>query len=236
MKKIIVYGDPHGCLDEFLELRNKIKPSSIDREIIIGDILDKGPNSIELLRFVRKNNIESIVGNHEDKYLRYKKHYDLFIEKGINIPMNFQEEKILIFNTLNQEDLSYLESLPYFIRIDNLTLVHGGVTNDMNLNKLSNKDIKMIIRLRYLQEDNKISHTAHKNAYNIRWAELYNGSNGVIVYGHESYDEVKYDNFAIGIDTGCVYGNKLSAIVISDSNDPMNSHEIIQVNSKISVY
>lgn len=36
MKKIIVYGDLHGCLDEFLELRNKIKPSSIDREIIIG--------------------------------------------------------------------------------------------------------------------------------------------------------------------------------------------------------
>lgn len=150
--------------------------------------------------------------------------------------MSLQEEKLSIFNALNQEDLSYLESLPYFIKIDNLTLVHGGLTNDMNLNNLSNKDIKTIIRLRYLQEDNKISHTSHKNAYNTRWAELYNGNNGVIVYGHEVYDEIEYDKFAIGIDTGCVYGNKLSAIVIYDSNDPMNNHEIIQVNSKTSAF
>jgi len=118
------------------------------------------------------------------------------------------------------------------MKINNLTLVHGGLTNKIDLDNLSNKDKKVILRLRYLQEDNVISHTAHKNIYNKHWANLYNGNQGVIIYGHEVYDEVKYDQFAIGIYTGCVYGNKLTALVVFDTNNVLNNHDIVQINSK----
>lgn len=230
--KVIVYGDLHGCLDEFKELRKKINPSSHDREIVVGDILDKGPYSKELVRFLRENKIESIVGNHEDKYLRYKRHHENFLATGKEIPMKFGEVKLAMYNSLDEDDFDYLKSLPYIIKIDNLSIVHGGVTNKMDLDNLTNKNIKMIIRLRYLQEDNKMSHTAHKNIYNIRWAELYDGNSGIVIYGHEVFKEVHYDKFAIGLDTGCVYGNKLSALVISNTKDPMNNHNVVQVNAK----
>ena len=230
--KIIIYGDLHGCLDEFLALRNKINPSLDDREIIIGDILDKGPFSIELLGFLRENGIESIMGNHEDKYLRYKKHYDAFVERGIEIPMGFSDEKLAIFNSLTEEDFEYLKSLPYYKKIDNLTLVHGGITNNMDLDNLSNKNLKILLRLRFLQEDNIMSHTAHKNQYNVRWSELYDGNQGIVIYGHEAYENVRYDKYAIGIDTGCVYGNILSAIVVTDTRNPMENHKIVQLDAK----
>ena len=78
MSKTIIYGDLHGCLYKFKTLREKIKPTAADREIVTGDFLDKGPCSNELLTYLQVNNIESIPGNHENKYIRYKKHHVAF--------------------------------------------------------------------------------------------------------------------------------------------------------------
>ena len=49
MKRVIIYGDIHGCLDEFVELRKKIGVKKEDIEISTGDFLNKGPNSVKTL-------------------------------------------------------------------------------------------------------------------------------------------------------------------------------------------
>ena len=74
MNKLIIYGDIHGCYDEFLFLRNKINPKKDDIEVCVGDIITKGKNSIKTLEFIIENNIQSVLGNHEDKLLRYLNH------------------------------------------------------------------------------------------------------------------------------------------------------------------
>ncbi len=233
--KIIIYGDLHGCLAEFKALRAKVNPSSTDREIIVGDIIDRGPKSNELFCYVRENNIESLLGNHEYKYLRYKKHNDKFLETGKKIPMELSEEKLAVFNGFVSEDLEYLEKFPYFIKIDNLTIVHAGVTNNINLDTAKKKDLEKLLWIRYLKDDNIPLSLGKEDETSKFWSEYYDGSEGFIVYGHEPFKEARVDKYSLGIDTGCVYGNKLSACVISDAKDPKNNYEIIQIDSKVKI-
>ena len=64
MNKLIVYGDIHGCFNELEELRNSLNIQSNDAEVCVGDILTKGKDSIKTLRYIQKNNILSVLGNH----------------------------------------------------------------------------------------------------------------------------------------------------------------------------
>ena len=231
--KIIIYGDLHGCLDEFIALREKIQPSPDDREIVIGDILDRGPHSNELFRYVRENGIESILGNHEYKYLRYKKHNDKFIETGKKNPMKFDENKLKIFNGFDAGDLGFLESLPFFIKIDKLTLLHAGILNYIDLESAQKKDLEKLLWIRYLKDESTPLALGTEDESSTFWSELYDGKQGIIIYGHEPFKEVKVDTYSLGIDTGCVYGNKLSACIIPDSKNPKGDYEIIEIKSGV---
>lgn len=64
------------------------------------------------------------------------------------------------------------------------------------------------------------------------WSEWYDGNQGIIVYGHEAFSDVKIDRFSFGIDTGCVYGNKLTALIIFDTKNPLYNYDIVQLRAK----
>jgi len=230
--KVIVYGDLHGCLDEFIALREKINPSSDDREIVIGDILDRGPKSNELFTYVREQQIESIIGNHEYKYLRFYKHYEKFVATGKQNPMELSEEKMKIFKSFDEADLLFLENLPFFIKIGKLTLLHAGILNRIDLENAKKKDLEYLLWVRYLKEDNVPLSLGKEDETSSYWSELYDGHEGIVLYGHEPFEEVRVDRYSLGIDTGCVYGNKLTACIITDTNNPLSNYEIISVKSK----
>ena len=228
---IVIYGDLHGCLDEFKALRTKVNPSNNDKEIVIGDILDKGPFSNELLTYIQKNNISSILGNHEYKYLRYKKHQDSFLETGKKIPMQLEPEEIEIFNTLTAKDFEYLDTLPFFIKIDNLTLVHAGLTNKIDLDTSNIKDLKKTLWIRTLDNNEKTLSLSDDYPAAKYWSQYYDGKQGIVVYGHQPFNEVKVDTYSFGIDTGCVYGNKLTALIIYNTKNPKEDYKIIDTQS-----
>ncbi len=220
--RTIIYGDIHGCLEEFVQLRSKIGITIGDREISVGDILDRGPYSNEVVRYARENNIELILGNHEDKYVRYKK----------DNPVTFDAEKQKIFANLSAKDIEYLQNAPFFLKIDNLTILHAGITNKIDLQTASSKQLKQLIRIRHLNKEQKMLSLEQQTEIHSFWSEVYNGEQGIIVYGHEAFDDVKIDNYSFGIDTGCVYGNKLTALIIQDTAKPMQNYEIVQVNAQ----
>jgi len=64
------------------------------------------------------------------------------------------------------------------------------------------------------------------------WSEYYNGNQGIIVYGHNVFNEVRFDKYSIGIDTSCVYGGKLTALIISDTSNPLENHKITSTQAK----
>lgn len=209
MNSLIIYGDIHGCYDEFVSLRNQINPQKGDIEVCVGDIITKGKDSIKTLEFIIENGIKSVLGNHEDKIIRYLNHQ----KSNKKNPIILDDDEQNIVDNLTEKHIQFLANLPLFLRFESITILHGGLQNYMNLNNLSKKDKQKILRLRYLDENYDFIAYGKENEKSIFWADAYDGNQGFIVYGHQWFKEAKKSNFAIGIDTGCVYGNKLSAIV-----------------------
>lgn len=230
MRRIIIYGDIEGCLKEFISLRKKIKPQHYDREIVVGDILDKGPYSNLLLKYIIKNNIESVMGNHEYKYVRYH-NFNLNKQQKDKNPINLTSEQLAIYNNLSKKDIFFISNLPFYIKINNLTILHAGIINNIKLESATKKELEKILWIRKLDENQKLISLIDESLNYKFWSEYYDGNQGFIIYGHSVLNEVKYDKNSIGIDTSCVYGNKLTACIIHNTENPMDRIEIIQVNA-----
>lgn len=100
-------GDLHGCYDELMKLLNYVRfDPQFDRLFATGDLIDRGPKSVECLELLSKPWFFSVLGNHED----------LLIEKIQDI----ENDKI---SHLNIEDMNYINSLsPYMNTIYNMSL------------------------------------------------------------------------------------------------------------------
>jgi len=212
--RLIIYGDIHGCYDELISLRKKINPQDNDIEVCVGDIITKGKDSIKTLDFIIENNIKSVLGNHEDKIIRYLNHK----KSNKKNPIVLDEDEQNIVDNLSQTHKEFLENLSLFMRFGDIMIVHGGVQNHMNLDDLAKKDYQKILRMRYLDQDGNYLTLGQENENSLFWADVYDGNQGFVVYGHQWFKEAKIDKFAIGVDTGCVYGNKLSAVIFKDNN------------------
>ncbi len=229
--RTIIYGDIHGCLDEFKILRRELNICDTDREISVGDLLDRGPYSNDTLTYARENNIELVMGNHEYKYVRYKKHSDTEDKTEKKNPMSLNENKLSIYENISKEDMTYLQEAPFYVKIDNTTIIHAGITNSIELENASKKELELLTRIRELDENDNMLHTKRKVFNSQFWSEVYDGNQGIIIYGHEVFSKVKIDRYSFGIDTGCVYGKKLSALVIFDTKDPMYNYDVVQVSA-----
>lgn len=65
-ERIFITSDPHGCYDKYLELIKKINLGENDRLIILGDVLDRGPKPISIIKdIMQRDNVELLMGNHE---------------------------------------------------------------------------------------------------------------------------------------------------------------------------
>jgi len=209
MSKLIIYGDVHGCYKSLKALRKEINPKKNDIEVCVGDVITKGENSIKVLDYLIKKNIKSVLGNHEDKLLRYLKHTKS--KKKNPIVLNDDEQEIV--SQLTKEHIKYLQNMPYFVKHKKITILHGGILNHFDLDNLSEREMQLVLRLRYLDKNCHYISYSKENNRSVFWADLYDGNQGYIVYGHRWTKEVQTSSHAIGIDTGCVYGNKLSAVV-----------------------
>ncbi|MDR2153354.1 MAG: metallophosphoesterase [Helicobacteraceae bacterium] len=217
MGRIVIYGDIHGCLDEWRKLRQKIGVGANDCEISVGDLFSKGPKPLETLKYARSEGIITIVGNHEEKLL------EIASAKKLGEPIESRAH-LEFFDKLSANDVAYLFASPRFLKIANLTIVHAGLTNSMCLDRLSEDQYSILTRLRYVGA----------GAMDYRfWSELYNGNQGFVVYGHTPR-EIRRDKHALGIDTGCVYGYKLSAAIFERRGERFDADavEIAQVDAK----
>ncbi len=227
MGRLIIYGDIHGCYQEFIDLRNKINPLEVDIETCVGDVITRGKDSIKILRYIQKNNIRSTIGNHENKIIRYLKHE----KSGIKNPIKLDQDERKIISELSVSDVNFMNSMPLFIKFGRITVLHAGVQNHFNLDSLSKEEKSKVLRLRYISKNYNFIPFGEEDGDSVFWSEVYNGRQGLIVYGHQVFEKVKIDKHSLGIDTGCVYGNKLSAVVFSDT-DNVEDYSIYSVNCK----
>jgi len=220
MKKsrVIIYGDIHGCLDEFIALRKKAKLTKNDIEICVGDILSKGKKDFETLQYIMKENILTIRGNNDDIFLRYKRELDAGnIIKSKNYAKTQQT-----LNKMGSEEFEFIQNMPFFHKIDNLTIIHGGLELRTNLETACEEELCLTTRIAYLNSQGEYIKEKNITPDCSLWADSYDAREGFIVYGHHVFDEPKESKYALGIDTGCVFGNKLTAVIFDMCDSRVN--------------
>ena len=132
-----VMSDIHGEYSLFLELLSKINFSDNDILYICGDIIEKGPDSIRLAKYIfSHNNIKVIRGNHEEDFLKYfhslmrdrEGDYDEVLER-LREYIGGDDAHLLDWDVVDS-----IEKLPYYIETEDFICVHAGVPLDENKN------------------------------------------------------------------------------------------------------
>jgi serine/threonine protein phosphatase 1 len=241
----IIIGDVHGCLDELKELISKLSINSTDTLYFIGDLIDRGPDSPGVVKYVHslatQNKLVLILGNHEEKFLRYviQKKFKKISIKNKSIIENFET----ILNKIDFEDIKFLSNsyINYNITSLNICLLHGGIPKnnriDLTFNNKyspellkSDKHFELIFKTRFLDKNGLFVSADNNDPNRVFWADLYDGRYGKVIFGHHamiSDNPFEFKN-AINVDTGCVFGGYLSACVINLNS----SYEFMSIKSK----
>jgi diadenosine tetraphosphatase ApaH/serine/threonine PP2A family protein phosphatase len=237
-KRKIIIGDIHGCLIELKLLLNKLDfDVQQDDLICVGDLVERGPDSKGVVRFVR-NNGRSVCGNHDYTLV---KHY---VRKKIDPKSTrvLSEDKQKVYDDLSIDDLEWLANLPkkLYFKEHNLLIIHAGVLPGIHpLQQAEN--IYMFCRFLH-RETHKQIHLNKDYSQPIGskfWTELYDNTID-IVYGHQVHnlsEPLIETNLCgahtYGIDTGCCFGGKLSALVVDNHS---GERYIEQVDAKQKYY
>ncbi|MCX7807289.1 MAG: metallophosphoesterase [Deltaproteobacteria bacterium] len=233
--RTIVIGDVHGCLEELDELLRLLSVRSSDRLVFVGDLLDRGPDPIGVLRRVRELGADCVLGNHEERHLRYARHEARrTIDPRYRNPMRpFPPKELAEHRSLSKDDLAWMARLPVLLEVmPGWIVVHGGLEPGRSL---SEQIPTRVIRLRYVDAAGRFvaSDDPSRPPPGARpWATVWKGPYHVI-YGHEVHDlssprvdrNEKTHAECWGIDTGCCYGGKLTALILP-------TREIAQVQAK----
>jgi len=151
-------SDIHGAYDLFMELLRKISFSPRDEMIICGDIIDKGPDSVRLAKFVfEQPNMRCILGNHEYAFLKF---YWSLMQ---NASDNFDEilEKLRGYfpndgHLLDWETVDAFEAMPTYIEERDFICVHAGLPLDGEGYPLPLRDaeVEQLVNDRWFKEPN----------------------------------------------------------------------------------
>lgn len=206
MQPTIVVGDVHGCLDELQRLLAACGFHRGDRLVLAGDLVAKGPDSRGVLQLAREEGALAVVGNHDDHVLRVRA-----VSLGLAPPpaKGLRAEHQEVADALGPDDWAYLEALPPFLRLDAGTVVlHAGAVPGVPFEQQRREHLTT---MRSINDAGQPS----KKIEGRPWAAVWPGPEQ-IVFGHDAIRGLQRQRFATGLDTGCVYGRRLTALLLPE--------------------
>jgi serine/threonine protein phosphatase 1 len=215
--RVYAVGDIHGRLDLFEALIRSIeaddvhRPSACTTVILLGDLIDRGPESAGVVsrarEWAQRRDVRLIMGNHEEMFL------DSFTKAGVlrnfmrfggeetmlsyGIPQHALAEgdsdalQRLLAETVPEEDRDFLAGFEKMVRLGDYVFVHAGVHPDQPLDRQSGQDCRWI-------REPFLSHAGDFG--------------GVIVHGHTVTESPEIRANRIGIDTGAYMSGTLTAV------------------------
>ncbi len=220
-----IIGDIHGCADELQELlgdlgygvrlegSGDLRRADVDappgrRVIFVGDFVDRGPRSPDVLRIVmsmvEQGQAFAVPGNHDVKFLKWLRGSNVRLTHGLDRTVAQFEQESASFRERVQE---FLLGLPFHLWLEGgrLVVAHAGILEEM-IGRVTGPVREFCL---YGDTDGETDRTGLVVRYH--WAAHYRGQ-AAIVYGHTPVPEADWVNNTLCIDTGCVFGGKLTAL------------------------
>lgn len=207
--RTIAIGDIHGCYNELVSLIQDLKDSDkynpqTDRLIFLGDYIDRGDDSKKVIQYIRSlqtdnDNVIALKGNHELMCVDYcRKKGDNWLYNGCDNTIDSYKGDYQQFTN----DVEWMEQLPLYYEDEHFIYVHAGVDANKPLAEHSLYEL-LWVREPFIYSFDKFEKT--------------------VIFGHTPSISVMegikpYRTYAgnVGIDTGCVFGGRLTALVIED--------------------
>ena len=202
--RLIAIGDIHGCHLEFAELMERVAPTKDDQLILLGDLVNRGPDSCKVIDLAKQHHAISLLGNHELRLLNYRKTKN---------PDYLRETDGDTFSKLRPDDWSYLEAMPltHYAEALNTVFVHGGFLPTEPWQK---QPASVVTRIQVIDGEGKPRKRADAPD-SPAWADLWSGP-PFVVYGHTPRAEIYKLKWSVGIDTACVMGGHLTAYILPE--------------------
>lgn len=208
MGKIFAIGDVHGCLDKLNLLMSRTRIDNQDDTLVfIGDYIDRGDFGPEVIDYIIRLQCEykkvvCLMGNHEQMLSRYLEGVDdgMYLANGGRITLH--SYGILLSDDIEERKRKFpanhrvfFESLLPYYETDDYIFVHAGLRPGVPLTEQAMDDL-LWIRHEFIGLD-------------VDFGKI-------VVFGHTPLDKPLINENMIGIDTGAVYGGKLTCVELPE--------------------
>ncbi|WP_141578061.1 metallophosphoesterase family protein [Actinomadura sp. WMMA1423] len=194
MGRTVIVGDVHGCFDELLELLDRVGLRPDDLLVSVGDLVDRGPASGDVVGFFRERpNSVVVMGNHERKHVR-------------GIFSYAQEITRLQLGDGYAETVEWMRTLPYFFESEDVRVVHAALVPGVPLGE--QKEEVLCGTTSGERELAALFPDGH-------WHDRYTDDKPV-VFGHHvtGREPLARDGRVFGLDTGACHGWNLTALCL----------------------
>ncbi len=200
-EQVYIIGDVHGCYKTLLALIDQFPNKKNSKIVFVGDLIDRGANSYEVIKFIMDNNYDCVLGNHEEMFLEFapsKEDEDLSNSK--HWLFNCGGEQTLKSYTSKDEyykQYDFIKTLPLYLEYkdyktsDNRYLVVSHSAVGKVWDKRDSKD-KFDIE----DFENHLLYSRYKNYDN---KEIFN------VFGHTIFSAPVLNGYSCAIDLGCYH-------------------------------
>ncbi|MBZ4331038.1 metallophosphoesterase family protein [Corallococcus interemptor] len=202
--RTLFIGDVHGCSSELDALLKACDWTPGDRVVLVGDLVAKGPDSAGVVRRAREHGFQAVKGNHDAHVLRW---HGGHASKGKKLKPEHRQ----VLDTLTAADWAWMGTLPSYLRFPDLNAlaVHAGLVPGVPLEEQREE---FLFNLRSIAADGTPSKRLEAGE---PWGSLWQGPE-LVIFGHDAMRGLQRHPFAVGLDSGCVYGGKLTAYVLPE--------------------
>jgi hypothetical protein len=199
--RFFAIGDVHGCLEELHGLLARLKLGPADRIVFLGDLINRGPDSLGVLRLVQQlPHAVCVLGNHERRLLRAHQSGDTSQLKAYDWE---------VFEKLKTADWAFIDRMGLTYKAPHLEVVfvHAGFLPNMSW---QNQPVEVVTELQFLDPQTGRWGRRQEVPDGVPWQNCWQGPPFVIC-GHTPRPEVLRRPWSLCLDTGCVYGGCLTA-------------------------